>query len=85
MNIQEQTDVVHQKVYDFLLYLYPLLSKYPKYEKKWYVKGKITKEQLQKSVTSWTGHASHADSYNLQKKIITLAARADEEAAAKAA
>ena len=33
MNIQEQTDVVHQKVYDFLLYLYPLLSKYPKYEK----------------------------------------------------
>ena len=33
MNIQEQTDVVHQKGYDFLLYLYPLLSKYPKYEK----------------------------------------------------
>ena len=33
MNIQEQTDVVYQKVYDFLLYLYPLLSKYPKYEK----------------------------------------------------
>lgn len=33
MNIQEKTDVVHQKVYDFLLYLYPLLSKYPKYEK----------------------------------------------------
>lgn len=106
MNIQEQTDVVHQKVYDFLLYLYPLLSKYPKYEKfslqtatrnailevlmelvkwEWYVKGKITKEQLQKSVRSWTGHASHANSYNLQKKIITLAARADEEAAAKAA
>lgn len=52
---------------------------------KWYIKGKITKEKLQKSVTSWTGHASHADSYNLQKKIITLAARADEEAAAKAA
>ena len=52
---------------------------------KWYVKGKITKEQLQKSVKSWTGHASHADSYNLQKKIITLAARADEEAEAKAA
>lgn len=48
-------------------------------------KGKITKEKLQKSVKSWTGHASHADSYNLQKKIITLAARADEEAAAKAA
>lgn len=52
---------------------------------KWYIKGKITKEKLQKSVKSWTGHASHADSYNLQKKIITLAARADEEAAAKAA
>lgn len=33
MNIQEQTDVLFQKVYDFLLYLYPLVSKYPKYEK----------------------------------------------------
>ena len=52
---------------------------------KWYVKGKITKEKLQKSVRSWTGHASHADSYNLQKKILTLVARADEQAAAKAA
>lgn len=35
--------------------------------------GKITKEQLQKSVASWTGHAGHADSYNLRKKIKTLA------------
>lgn len=35
--------------------------------------GKITKEQLQKSIQSWTGHAGHADSYNLRKKIITLA------------
>ena len=52
---------------------------------KWYVKGKITKEKLQKSVRSWTGHASHADSYNLQKKILTLVARADEQTAAKAA
>ena len=26
--------------------------------------GKITKEQLQKSIQSWTGHAGHADSYN---------------------
>lgn len=24
---------IHQKIYDFLLYIYPLLSKYPKYEK----------------------------------------------------
>ena len=37
-----------------------------------YKRGEITKEQLQKSVTSWTGHAGHADSYNLQKKIIAL-------------
>ncbi len=33
MTTQEQTDILHQKIYDFLLYLYPLLSKYPKYEK----------------------------------------------------
>ena len=26
-------DVLHQRIYDFLLYIYPLLSKYPKYEK----------------------------------------------------
>ena len=35
--------------------------------------GKITKEQLQKSIASWTGHAGHADSYNLRKKVIALA------------
>lgn len=48
--------------------------------------GKITKEQMQKSIQSWTGHAGHADSYNLRKKIKTLAAAAmDTEKAAKAA
>lgn len=40
--------------------------------------GKITKEQLQKSIQSWTGHAGHADSYNLRKKIETLAETAIE-------
>lgn len=40
--------------------------------------GKITKEQLQKSIQSWTGHAGHADSYNLRKKIETLAEAAIE-------
>lgn len=38
-----------------------------------YESGKITKEQLQKSIASWTGHTGHADSYNLQKKVIALA------------
>ena len=48
--------------------------------------GKITKEQLQKSVASWTGHAGHADRYNLRKKITTLVAAAlDTEKADKAA
>lgn len=31
--MQEKTEILHQKIYDFLLYIYPLLSKYPKYEK----------------------------------------------------
>ena len=43
--------------------------------------GKITKEQLQKSITSRAGHAGHADSYNLRKKIITLADAAIQKAA----
>lgn len=127
MDTQTQTDIIHQKIYDFLLYIYPLLAKYPKFEKfslqtatrnailemlqeviKWdktatkshlYRKvrkdsikrikrtikkcesGKITKEQLQKSIQSWTGHAGHADSYNLRKKIETLAEAAIEKAA----
>ena len=38
--------------------------------------GKITKEQLQKSIQSWTGHAGHADSLHLRKKIIKMAADA---------
>lgn len=33
MTLQDKTDRLHQKIYDFLLYIYPLLSKYPKYEK----------------------------------------------------
>ena len=31
--MQEKTEILHQKIYDFLLYVYPLLSKYTKYEK----------------------------------------------------
>ena len=31
--MQEKTEIIHQKIYDFLLYIYPLLSKYPKHEK----------------------------------------------------
>lgn len=33
MTIRDKGDRLHQKIYDFLLYIYPLLSKYPKYEK----------------------------------------------------
>ena len=33
MTLQDKTDRLHQKTYDFLLYIYPLLCKYPKYEK----------------------------------------------------
>lgn len=40
---------------------------------KQYESGKITKEQLQKKIQSWTGHAGHADSYHLRKKIKALA------------
>ena len=43
--------------------------------------GKITKERLQKSTQSWDGHAGHADSYNLRKKIKTLADAAIQKAA----
>lgn len=44
-----------------------------------YERGHITKERLQKSIASWTGHAGHADSYNLQKKIIALADAAEQK------
>lgn len=41
-----------------------------------YITGKLTKEELQKSLQSWTGHAEHADSYNLRAKINALASTA---------
>ncbi len=47
--------------------------------------GKITTEQLRKSITSWTGHAGHADSYNLRKKIKTLADAAEQKVTQQAA
>ena len=33
MTTRDKSERLHQKIYDFLLYIYPLLSKYPKYEK----------------------------------------------------
>lgn len=36
---------------------------------------------VQHAIQSWTGHAGHADSYNLRKKIETLAEAAIEKAA----
>ena len=178
--MQEKTEILEQKIYDFLLYLYPLLIKYPKFEKfslqsttrnaalekllevtKWkktttkshrymddfiilssdikelrrwlaeieeyntkelnpkttilcckngvdfvgyrhrpthrkvrrdsvkrikrkirkYITGKLTKEELLKSLQSWTGHAEHADSYNLRAKINALARTASGKGA----
>ena len=29
--IKDKSDELHQIIYDFLLYIYPLLAKYPKY------------------------------------------------------
>ena len=45
-----------------------------------YERGEITRENLQKSIASWTGHAGHADSLHLRKKIIKMAADAQERA-----
>ena len=33
MSKRDKGDQLHQKIYDFLLYIYPILSRYPKYEK----------------------------------------------------
>lgn len=33
MSTNERIDRLHQRVYDMLLYIYPLLAKYPKFEK----------------------------------------------------
>ena len=35
-----------------------------------YRKGKISEERLQKSVQSWLGHISHADTYGLRERIL---------------
>jgi retron-type reverse transcriptase len=37
-----------------------------------YITGKSTKDELLKSLQSWTGHAGHADSYHLRAKIDAL-------------
>lgn len=47
-----------------------------------YERGGITKEGLQRSVSSWMGHAGHADSYHLRQKISKMAADAQERAQA---
>lgn len=44
-----------------------------------YERGGITKGQLQKSMQSWLGHAGHADSYNLRRKIRAMANMAMQE------
>ena len=54
MALQEKTDELHQKIYDFLLYLYPQIKKYPKFEK--YSLQKRTRDtllDLMDEITDW--------------------------------
>lgn len=37
--------------------------------KKLYLSGKLNKEKIRQSITSWLAHAEHADTYNLRKAI----------------
>lgn len=50
-----------------------------------YAAGEVSWNQLQEQLTSWTGHASHADAYGIVRKIWAeaLAAKAARESANK--
>ena len=50
-----------------------------------YAAGEVSWNQLQEQLTSWTGHASHADAYGIVRKIWAeaLAAKAVRESANK--
>lgn len=79
MDIQTKTDIIHQKIYDFLLYIYPLLTKYPKYEK--FSLQTATRNailEMLQEVIKWDKTATKS---HLRKKIETLAEAAIEKAA----
>lgn len=76
-----------QLIYDFALYIYPILNNWPKAEK-FALTNRIKNcifTMLEECVTSWTGHASHADAYGIVRKIWAeaLAAKAARESANK--
>lgn len=62
MTIKDRTDKLHQKIYDFLLYVYPLIKKYPHPEK--FCLQKDTKSallEMLREMTKWqkTAMKSH--------------------------
>ncbi len=76
MALQEKTDELHQKVYDFLIYLYPQIKKYPKFEK--YSLQKETRNTLlymMGEITDWQktktkSHIYAADKYLQKVKVL---------------
>ena len=76
MDIQTKTDIIHQKIYDFLLYIYPLLTKYPKYEK--FSLQTATRNailEMLQEVIKWDKTATKSHLYTLQesKELLRLA------------
>ena len=61
MTAQAKTDQLHQKIYDFLLYIYPLLSKYPKFEK--FSLQTATRNAILEEVIKWDKTATKSHLY----------------------
>jgi len=55
--------VIYQKIYDLMLYAFPIINRFPKSQR--FVLG----QQIQNTMQSWLGHSSHANTYNLRKHI----------------
>lgn len=65
----------YQKTYDFLLYLYPILSQFPKFEKfalQSQIKTAVFElppEEFNRKYESRKGHLGHADTYHIAKAV----------------
>ena len=67
--MQEKTEILEQKIYDFLLYLYTLLSKYPKFEK---FSLQSTTRNAALEVTKWKKTATKSHLYTADSNLQQL-------------
>lgn len=61
--------IIYQKHYDLMVYSFPIIGRFPKEQRFVLGQGFIGLDDVKPVIMSWLGHAKHADSWRLRKRI----------------